>query len=96
MQITARPIAGHPITFTAGGNDPVPRQKGNAMTYLNNEASELNEAELEVVSGGMDCKTGQALGKFYNGLSDCMAAIGNYDLAIQFAGTASNYIHKSC
>jgi hypothetical protein len=58
------------------------------------EALELNEAELEVVSGGKDC--GQALGKFFNALSDSMAAIGNYDLAIQFAGTASSYIRNGC
>jgi hypothetical protein len=66
------------------------------MTDLNNEPSELNDAELEVVSGGMDCKTGQALGKFFNALSDGMAAIGNYTLAVRFAGEASIYIHDAC
>jgi hypothetical protein len=59
------------------------------------ETRELNEAELEVVAGGrMDC--GQALGKFYNALSAGMAAIGNYDLAIRFAGTSSHYIRNGC
>jgi hypothetical protein len=60
-----------------------------------NEVLELNDAELEVVAGGrMDC--GQALGKFYRALSAGMAAIGNYDLAIRFEGTASNYIRGGC
>jgi bacteriocin-like protein len=47
---------------TAGGNDPVPRQKGNAMTDLNNEVrelpiDELTNNELDSVSGGFNLIT---------------------------------------
>jgi bacteriocin-like protein len=44
---------------TAGGNDPVPRQKGNAMTDLNNEVrklpiEEMTNNDLDSVSGGFN------------------------------------------
>jgi bacteriocin-like protein len=50
------------IPTTAGGNDPVPRQKGNAMTDLNNEVRELpidemTNNELDSVSGGFNLIT---------------------------------------
>ena len=36
------------IPVTAGGNDLVPRQKGNAMTDLNNEVREMPVDELSI------------------------------------------------
>ena len=66
------------------------------MTDLNNEANQLNDAELEVVVGGMDCKTGQALGDFYYGLADCMAAIGNYTLAFKYSGMGQGVKAGAC
>jgi hypothetical protein len=66
------------------------------MTDLNDEALELNDVELEIVSGGMDCKTGTALSNFYYGLADCMKAIGNTPLYLVFTGMGSGIATGAC
>ena len=64
------------------------------MTDLNN--SELNDAELEVVVGGLDCKTQGALSDFYAGLSKCMESIGNARLANYFIGVSYGINQVPC
>ena len=60
------------------------------------EALELNDDELEVVAGGMDCKTGAALSDFYFGLADCMKAIGNTPLYLLYTGKGSGIVTGAC
>ena len=62
------------------------------MTDLNNEASKLNDAELEVVVGGMDCKTGEAVSKFYDAMANCMKSVGNTGLQIYYLGMSQGIL----
>jgi hypothetical protein len=51
------------LSTTTGGNDPVPRQKGNAMTDLNKEVCELTSDELKIEE--LDAVTaGSKIGNF--------------------------------
>ena len=60
------------------------------------EAIELNDAELEVIAGGMDCKTGLKVADFYGKMSDCMLQVGNFGLAYYYNGLATGTLQGAC
>ena len=44
---------------------------------MNTEIRELNDAELEAVSGGMSCNTALAVSKVYHTFADTLGILGD-------------------
>jgi hypothetical protein len=63
---------------------------------MNNEVCELTLDELNEVSGGMDCKTGLAVSKFYGAMADCMKSVGNGGLQAYYLGMAMGALQGAC
>ncbi len=54
---------------------------------MKNEVRELNEAELEGATGGMDCKTGTAIAATYRLAGAILGALGDHEMANRMYGT---------
>jgi hypothetical protein len=63
---------------------------------MNTEIRVLNDAELETVSGGMDCKTAQVVAKIYSMTGDILGAAGDRAGAIAFYGRAVGVLEGGC
>jgi bacteriocin-like protein len=63
---------------------------------MNNDVRELNDDELNEVSGGLDCKSAVAVGQFYMGLSKVMYALGNDIMGAYYGGKGSGIITGGC
>jgi hypothetical protein len=63
---------------------------------MNNDVRELNEAELEGVTGGMDCKTGHAIAETYRLAGAVLGALGNHEGANRMYGTAYGVSVGAC
>ena len=63
---------------------------------MNSKTHELNDAELNEVSGGLDCKSALIVGQFYTGLSKVMYALGNDIMGAYYGGKGSGIITGGC
>lgn len=63
---------------------------------MNTEIRELNDAELENVSGGMSCKTALVVAQIYSMTGDILNAAGDYAGAVAFYGRAAGVIEGGC
>jgi len=60
------------------------------------EALELNDAEVELVVGGMNCQAGRALSNFYDAMANCMKSVGNIELQIYYTGMSTGALQGAC
>jgi hypothetical protein len=63
---------------------------------MKNEGRELNEADLEGVNGGMDCKTGAAIADTYRLAGGILGALGNHEGAANMYGRAYGVSVGAC
>jgi hypothetical protein len=63
---------------------------------LDRETRKLNDADLEVVAGGMDCKWALIAAKIYVASGDIMGAMGDAKGASGAYGTASGLLKGAC
>jgi len=63
---------------------------------MNYETRELNDTELEVVAGGMDCQTALNLAGVYTAVSPVLNVAGDSVGAAAAAGTAQGLITGGC
>lgn len=61
-----------------------------------NDIRELNDAELEAVSGGMDCKTALIVSDIYATTALALRALGNDMMGNFFAGKAAGVAEGGC
>jgi hypothetical protein len=59
---------------------PLPESRGSNM----NDIRELNDAELEAVTGGMSCNTALAMAKVYRSFGDTLGILGDYHGELAF------------
>ena len=60
------------------------------------ELLELNDAELETVAGGMDCKSAMAVAQVYIITADALGALGNSAGSAVFSGKAQGVLEGGC
>ena len=63
---------------------------------MNTEIRELNDAELEEVSGGMSCNTALAIAKVYRSFSDTFGILGDYQGQLAFGAMGLGVASGGC
>ena len=75
-----------------GGNSPAPKNQESNM----NDIRELNDAELEAVSGGMTCETATVVATIHKMTAIAAGALGLKEKANNFYGYASGVVEGAC
>ncbi|CAN7398310.1 hypothetical protein LJR220_003553 [Bradyrhizobium sp. LjRoot220] len=63
---------------------------------MNHEVRELNDAELEAVSGGMTCETACVVSNIHQMTAIALGVLGNNDGAQYFSGLATGVFNGGC
>jgi len=60
------------------------------------ELRELNDNELDLVAGGMDCKSSMAVAQVYILTAEALGALGNSAGSAAFSGRAQGVLEGGC
>jgi bacteriocin-like protein len=74
----------------------VPSQKQERDMNMNYETHELNDAELNEVSGGMDCRSAIAVAQVYVSVAGVLGALGDSAGSAYFSGQAKGVLQGGC